>query len=292
MRYIANVIFSVYNNCIRGYNFFLSPPLIRKNIMNKRVNPLKRFGQNYLTDRNIILKIIKEFDPLQNDTVLEIGPGSGALTSELAKIVDHLIAVEIDKRVIDDLLIQFPKAELVNKDFLDVDLNVYSKTKIRIIGNIPYNITSSILFKLIENREIISDALLMVQYEVAKRITGKRGTKDYGILSVILNHFAETDFCFKISPNVFYPKPNVDSAIIKIKFNKVINAEIEDDLFIKVVKASFGNRRKTLKNSLSNSIFKSINFANEKFDFSRRAEELSADEFIDLSKIIKRKLDG
>lgn len=263
--------------------------------MKEKLQPLKRFGQNYLIDKNIINKIIREFDPKLSDVIIEIGPGTGALTSVLIDKVSKLTAVEIDKRVVEKLKEELPKVRIINEDFLKVKLSdiTTSKQKVRIIGNIPYNITSPILFKLIEERSLISDAMLMVQYEVAKRITAKRGTKDYGILSVLMNYFAETKLCFKISPNVFYPKPKVFSAIIQIKFYDFLSTEIDDKLFIKTVKAAFGNRRKTLKNSLSNSIFRSKNSdLSNKLEslshlLSKRAEDLSIQDFIELSKMIK-----
>lgn len=263
--------------------------------MKEKLQPLKRFGQNYLIDKNIINKIIREFDPKLSDVIIEIGPGTGALTSVLIDKVSKLTAVEIDKRVVEKLKEELPKVRIINEDFLKVKLSdiTTSKQKVRIIGNIPYNITSPILFKLIEERSFISDAMLMVQYEVAKRITAKRGTKDYGILSVLMNYFAETKLCFKISPNVFYPKPKVFSAIIQIKFYDLLSTEIDDKLFIKTVKAAFGNRRKTLKNSLSNSIFRSKNSdLSNKLEslshlLSKRAEDLSIQDFIELSKMIK-----
>jgi len=251
--------------------------------------PLKRFGQNYLVDQNIIRKIVREFDPQPNDSILEIGPGTGSLTSFLFDSVQKYVAVEIDKRIIEELHSRFPKIEFINKDFLKIDLRSLcsDQNKIRIIGNIPYNITSPIIFKLIENREVIQDAILMVQYEVAKRITAKEKSKDYGILSVLLNFFSETKLCFKVSPNVFYPKPKVFSAIVHLKFSKSLSREFDTQLFIQVVKAAFGNRRKTLKNSLSNSKFAKIDFSNEKFDLSRRAEELTINEFVELTRLIK-----
>lgn len=263
--------------------------------MKEKLQPLKRFGQNYLIDKNIINKIIREFDPKLSDVIIEIGPGTGALTSVLIDKVSKLTAVEIDKRVVEKLKEELPKVRIINEDFLKVKLSdiTTSKQKVRIIGNIPYNITSPILFKLIEERSLISDAMLMVQYEVAKRITAKRGTKDYGILSVLMNYFAETKLCFKISPNVFYPKPKVFSAIIQIKFYDFLSTEIDDKLFIKTVKAAFGNRRKTLRNSLSNSIFRSKNSdLSNKLEslshlLSKRAEDLSIQDFIELSKMIK-----
>lgn len=263
--------------------------------MEDKIYPLKRFGQNYLVDKNIIKKIIEEFKPDSEDVVLEIGPGTGALTAELVNKVKRFVAVEIDKRAVKQLKEKFPSLEIINKDFLEVNFSefVNKNKKLRIIGNIPYNITSPILFKLINERKFVEDALLMVQYEVAKRITAEKGTKDYGILSVLLNYFAQTKLCFKISPNVFYPKPKVYSAIIKIKFSEEEQKEIDDDLFIKVVKAAFGNRRKVLKNSLSNSIFRTINFTNNESLtnlLARRAEDLSIKDFVQLYEFIKSQL--
>ncbi len=266
--------------------------------MNEKIRPLKRYGQNFLIDKNIIQKIIDEFNPSKDDIVIEIGPGQGALTSYLINKSIKLIVIEIDNRAVQRLKEIFPDLEIINKDFLKIQLkNLAAKRKkLRIIGNIPYNITSPILFKLIEERNFISDALLMVQYEVAKRITAEKGTKDYGILSVLLNYFAKTELCFKISPNVFYPKPKVFSALIKIEFYKSIQDEINDKLFIDVVKAAFGNRRKILKNSLSNSIFRTINFndipknVSISYLLSKRAEELSIRDFILLYKFIEDEL--
>ncbi|MGK9476987.1 16S rRNA (adenine(1518)-N(6)/adenine(1519)-N(6))-dimethyltransferase RsmA [Melioribacter sp. OK-6-Me] len=257
--------------------------------MEQNPRPLKRFGQNYLRDENIIGKIIDEFDIKEGDNILEIGPGRGALTEKLYNKTKSLTIVEIDKRVIDELREKFSLAKIINRDFLTLTLHELKApdSKLRIIGNIPYNITSPILFKLIEERESVSDALLMVQYEVAKRIISSPGTKDYGILSVIMNFFSEVKLCFKISPNVFYPKPKVFSAIIKIMFNKKIPENFDDRLFIDIVKAAFGKRRKTLKNSLGNSMFKDIDFNNLDSLLHKRAEELSTEEFLKLYNFIQ-----
>ena len=252
--------------------------------------PLKRFGQNYLVDQNIVRKIVAEFNPQPHDFVLEIGPGTGSLTSLLQQSIGKYYAVEIDKRIIEELRSKFPKINFVNDDILKLDLDAFAagQNKLRVIGNIPYNITSPILFKLIEKREVVQDAVLMVQLEVAKRITAKEKSKDYGILGVLLNFFSETNLCFKISPNVFYPKPKVFSAVVHLKFNKTLPADVSTNLFIQVVKAAFGNRRKTLKNSLANSKFGEIDFSNYNFDLSRRAEELSIDEFVQLTRLIQK----
>ena len=250
--------------------------------------PLKRFGQNYLTDRNTILKIVNKFNPNKNETTIEIGPGRGALTKELSAISDNITAIEIDNRVIESLEIQFPNVKFLNQDFLKMDFTQFdTPNKIRVIGNIPYNITSPILFRLIENRTLVSDAMLMVQYEVAKRMVSKPRTKDYGILAVILNYFATVNLEFKVPPTVFKPKPKVDSAIISLKFNKNCDENLNDRFFIDVVKAAFGNRRKTLKNSLKNSSFGEMDFTKLKTDLTKRAEELSITDFIKLAKEMK-----
>lgn len=253
--------------------------------MNK-VLPLKRFGQNYLQDQNIVKKIISEIDPKENEFILEIGPGQGALTKHLFESKASFSAIEIDKRVIDDLKNRFTNLNLIQADFLDLDLNSFIKNenqKLRVVGNIPYNITSPILFKLFENNKIISDAVFMVQYEVAKRMAAKMGTKEYGILAVLLNYFGKTKLAFKVSPNVFYPKPNVHSAVIHIYFNDERNDAQFNTMFKSIVKSSFGNRRKTLKNSLSNGIFAEVDFSNCGIDLSLRAEQLTIDDFIKLA---------
>lgn len=259
----------------------------------QKVKPLKRFGQNYLYDKNIINKIIWEINPKPDDTIVEIGPGRGALTEYIYGKVENFIAVELDKRVIKELGLRFPELELIHADFLKIDFNSLrrlEKERIRIVGNIPYNITSPIIFKAIKNSEIIEDAVLMVQLEVAKRMIAKKGTKDYGILAVLLQYFSETNLCFKVSPNAFYPKPKVTSAVVHIKLKRLKISEREQQTFINIVKASFGNRRKKLKNSLSNSIFKEINFTGADIDLSLRAEQLDVNDFIQLADFLHDQL--
>ncbi len=252
----------------------------------QKVKPLKRFGQNYLHDKNIIKKIVREINSQLDDTIVEIGPGRGALTELIYGKTENFIAVEIDTRVIADLQSKFPDLQLIQKDFLKVDLStIYesNKKKLRIIGNIPYNLTSSIIFKIIRNAELIEDAVLMVQNEVAKRMTAKKGSKDYGILTVLLNYFTDTQVCFKVSPNAFYPKPKVTSAVVHLH-SKGLSISIEKrEMFISIVKACFGNRRKTLKNSLGNSIFRELNFSDSDINLSLRAEQLDVKDFLVLT---------
>ncbi len=260
----------------------------------KKHKPLKRFGQNYLKDQNILKKIANQIDPVPDDLILEIGPGNGELTEFIYSKTKNFYAVEIDTRVIEDLQKRFSGLNILQADFLKLDLKNFEKQgqkKIRIIGNIPYNLTSPIIFKLIDNIEVVSDAVLMVQYEVAKRMTANKGTKDYGILAVLLKYFSTTELCFKVSPNVFYPRPKVNSAVVQIRMKeKHFNNEYKQS-FINVVKACFGNRRKTLKNSLGNSIFKELNFAATGIDLTRRAEQLDIKEFESLAVYVLDKSD-
>ncbi len=255
--------------------------------MNK-IQPIKKLGQNFLVDKNIIKKIINQINPLNEDIFLEIGPGQGALTEHLVSKAKKVYAVEIDTRVIEILQKNFPMLNLINQDILKFQFDSLKEKNIRVAGNIPYNITSPILFALIKNRNYITDCHLMMQLEVAKRLIAKKNSRDYGILSVILDYFGTTDFCFKISPNVFYPRPKVYSAIVRINFTKKNIDEEFNKLFIQVVKAAFQNRRKTLKNSLSNSIFKDCSFEKSELDLSKRAEQLSTSDFIELTKHIKQ----
>jgi 16S rRNA (adenine1518-N6/adenine1519-N6)-dimethyltransferase len=258
----------------------------------QKPKPLKRFGQNYLTDHNILAKIADEIDPQPNDKIVEIGPGTGALTAILLERIPAVTAVEIDTRVADKLRETFPALNLIEGNFLVYELDrLYSGRKLRIAGNIPYNLTAPIIFKLIEHHAIISDAVLMVQLEVAQRMTAQKGTKDYGILNIILKHFVDVKIAFKVSPNVFYPRPRVHSAVVHIRFRNRHSDKASDSYFINTVKAAFGNRRKTLKNSLSNSIFAGIDFSGSGIDLSLRAEQLDPEDFIKLSKFIRSKLE-
>ena len=258
--------------------------------MNQHPRPLKRFGQNYLVEQNIVKKIISEFAPTHENVIIEIGPGRGVLTEHLNKTGATIYAVEIDKRVIDELKEKFENVHFINKDFLKANLDEFgNKKKLRIIGNIPYNITSPILFKLIDNLNLVSDALFMVQFEVAQRIVAKPRTKEYGILSVILNHFFDVKLCFKVPPTVFYPRPKVDSAIIKLTASQVIDS-FDNKLFINTVKGAFGNRRKNLKNSYSNSILSAYKFDSFPVELTRRAEELTISDYIKIYEFFKQQI--
>jgi len=252
------------------------------------IKPLKKFGQNYLTDPNIISKLISILSLKYNDSLIEIGPGKGSITKQIYPLIEKFYAIEIDTRVIQDLSEKFENLKIFNTDIKKIKFHDLGITPpIKIIGNIPFNLTGEILFKLVEEKEIVSEASLIVSYEIAKRLVAKKRTKEYGALTVIFNYLSTIKLVSKVSKNVFFPKPNIDAAIISIKFNKSENPKIDRNTFIKIVKASFGNRRKTLYNSLRNSIFANCDFTSLGFPMNKRAEELELNDFIILSEFVQ-----
>ncbi|MFA6980653.1 MAG: 16S rRNA (adenine(1518)-N(6)/adenine(1519)-N(6))-dimethyltransferase RsmA [Ignavibacteriaceae bacterium] len=254
---------------------------------NRKFKPLKKFGQNYLKDKNILRKIAEEMNILENDVVVEIGPGTGALTEFLVEKSKNIHAVEIDTRVTADLQTRFPFIKIIQSDFLKFDLQSLSESvgkKLRIVGNIPYNITSPILFKLIESRKFVADAVLMMQLEVAQRILSKPNSKEYGILSSFLNAYTKPELLFKVSPNVFYPKPKVFSAVMR--FSLIEEVPIADDkLYLQLIKAAFSKRRKTLKNCFADTIFETLDLIKCGINPIQRAETLSVNDFMTLANL-------
>ena len=248
----------------------------------------KKWGQNFLADTNLLRKIVRTINPTADDTILEIGPGEGALTEHVLPLVKYMAAIEIDPKLIkylngrDDL----QDCHFIHKDVLWQKLdNLPIPTPIKIIGNIPYNITSPILFWLIEQRAHWTEAFFMVQKEMADRLTGEVGTKSYGRLTVMIGAFLNVKTCFTIPPDVFIPKPKVKSAIIKLV--KRHDPLIEDkyfERFEKIVAAAFSQRRKMLRNTLSD--FGLPEEIQKKIDFTRRPETLSISEFSELAKTI------
>ena len=253
---------------------------------NKRIYPKKSLGQNYLIDENICRNIVSGFEIDKNDNVIEIGPGQGAITGYLLEKTRNLSVIEIDGNNCGILRDRYKDLDVINRDILKTDLKFLAEKyggKLRFIGNIPYNITTEIIFRLIDAREFVTDAQLMIQEEVARRLAAKPGNKDYGITSVLLQVCSKPELRFKVSHNCFYPKPKVDSRIIYIDFTQSLEKNIKDMTFFrKFVKAAFSQRRKTLKNSLK---ILELNLGKADFDFSRRAETLELNEFIELSNL-------
>ena len=248
------------------------------------MKPLKRFGQNFLTDPRYISKIVDTFNPLPDDSVLEIGPGKGAITEKLLDSGCDLRVAEIDTRAIELLHEKYPSLQIIEGDFMEVWLReVAGGRKLRVVGNIPYNITTPIIFKLLEEREHVNDVMLMVQLEVARRITAPPNNKEYGILSVVLGVYATLTYHFKVPSTVFFPKPKVDSAIITLKFDQDENLIKDHKLFRKVVRTAFNQRRKTLRNALSPVLETLPKGYISPVDLGRRAEQLTPEEFIHLA---------
>ena len=236
----------------------------------------KKWGQNFLQDPNIIRKIVTQLDPQLHDVVIEIGPGKGALTFELAKQVQTVHAIEIDPLLVTHLSEHLPKnVNVIHQDILDFDLNQIS-SDVKIIGNLPYNITSPIIFKFL-NCSGWSKMVFMTQKEVAQRITSIHGNKTYGRLSVMTQALSNVELSFTVPKTVFFPQPNVTSAILTFE---PINTTIPDiHHFSQVVKQAFSQRRKILRNTL-----KDLFSAEELGEFSsKRAEELSVQDFITLT---------
>jgi 16S rRNA (adenine1518-N6/adenine1519-N6)-dimethyltransferase len=256
--------------------------------------PKKFLGQNFLVDHNIAKKIVASLEINSEDVIVEIGPGQGVLTKYISLLTENFVAVELDKSIYEKLTFEYEgKLKLIHKDFLKVDLenDIYNlidiksagNRKLKIIGNIPYNITTEILFKLYDSVEIVDSAILMMQKEVAKRLTAQPHTKDYGILAIQTQVHCDPKILFHVPPTAFFPKPNVDSSIVRFDFKKT-KFEIQDkELFKTLIKQSFSQRRKTMKNSLKK-FFENVNISPDKidFDFTRRAETVSIEEYIGL----------
>lgn len=224
----------------------------------KKVIAKKKFSQNFLLDENIINNIIEKSGADNETGVIEIGPGLGALTKKLIKVAKKMLIYEIDDELIpylNDFFKEYKNYKLFNKDILKIDVNkdikdyFFDVNKIIVISNLPYHITTPIIMKFLEGVNGIDSLTLMMQLEVAKRITSKPNTKDYNALSVIIQHQTRSEYLFKVPKSVFYPKPNVDSAVIKLTVRKdIFNNEHKD--FYKFVHACFSQRRKTLVNNL------------------------------------------
>jgi len=243
----------------------------------------KKWGQNFLVDNNLLEKIINNVKIDSNENVLEIGPGQGALSEKLVGICNELHMVEIDRDLI-AILKQHNKlsqAEIINQDILKVDLPTLDIENPVVVGNIPYNITSPIVFWLIKHLASWNRAYLMVQKELAQRLTAKIGTKDYSRLTVMTSLYFDIKICFLISPNVFLPKPKVQSAFIEIiKKENPSHHNINLKSFDQVVRMAFNQRRKMLRNSLSSL---NIDIKNCGIDFTERPEQLSVEDFIQIS---------
>ena len=257
----------------------------------------KRFGQNFLIDSNIVKKIVDTSNVNENTIVIEIGPGIGAMTELLAEKAKKVICFEIDKDMVEIITNEvigkgIKNVEVKEMDFLKVDLKDYDLTSDRVIvvSNLPYYITTPIIFKLL-GEDVVSEIYVMVQDEVARRLVGMPGTKDYGSLSVMINFLSHAKFEFKVGRNCFLPAPNVDSAIVSIKRKKNDYNLKNEGNFLKFIQDIFEMRRKTLINNLLKKISISRDeieskFIENDFDINVRSESLSLDQIVKLYRVL------
>ena len=244
----------------------------------------KKLGQNFLTDRNIPRKIVRESGIAPGDRVLEIGPGFGALSTAILEALPSFTAIEKDPELAGFIRREHPEIELIEGDFLKVPLEpIAGNGRIAVLGNIPYSITSPILFRLLDNRHLISSATLMMQHEVALRLAAEPGTKEYGILAVQMQAFCEVKYLFKVGRAVFKPRPEVDSAVIRM-VPKPEDPVADSEGFRNFVRCAFHQRRKTLLNNLKESYDTSSVPAST---LRLRAEALCVEELIALFQLLR-----
>jgi 16S rRNA (adenine1518-N6/adenine1519-N6)-dimethyltransferase len=268
------------------------------------IKPNKKLGQSFLIDINVINRIVHAANISQEDIVVEIGAGIGVLTENIAKKAKRVIAVEIDRNLVEvlkDKLGVYDNVEVHSGDILKFDFNSISEThssKIKIIGNVPYNISSPLIFRLLSFRPVISDFMLMLQKEIVQRLVSVPDNKIYGVPSVILQMFATAEKILDVPATCFFPQPKVESAIIRGVFREHPLFPLQDEIFFTVlVKAAFAQRRKMLINNLKNAKFleglsdddlkEALDAAG--IDGKRRGETLSISEFGNLSNILKEK---
>lgn len=228
---------------------------------------------------------------------MEIGPGEGAMTRPLAEAGVRLVAVELDRRAVEGLRAEFGnRISILAQDILTVDFRELARqagSAIRIVGNIPYNITSPILFQILDQRESVRDATLMMQREVARRLAARPGTKDYGILSVSFGIWTEVELLFEVAPGAFRPPPMVFSTVVRLRTLAVPRAPVRDEMFFRgMVRAVFGQRRKMLRNTLQSFIGKTGLALPGEFALKERPEELSPEELVDLANRLQAVVQG
>jgi 16S rRNA (adenine1518-N6/adenine1519-N6)-dimethyltransferase len=249
------------------------------------VRAKKHLGQHFLTDKNIALKIVDSLSRAGDYTqVLEVGPGMGILTDFLLQKENlETYLIDLDAESVQYLDRKYPQLQkrLIHGDFLALDFKNTFRSTVGIIGNFPYNISSQIIFKVLENRNQVPEMVGMFQKEVAERCSAKAGTKEYGILTVLINAYYKVEYLFTVKAGVFNPPPKVLSAVIRLTRREIQNLDCDEKLFWKVVKAGFNQRRKTLRNALSSLINKDKISNDPMLDL--RAERLTVEDFVYLT---------
>ncbi|MDZ7738347.1 MAG: 16S rRNA (adenine(1518)-N(6)/adenine(1519)-N(6))-dimethyltransferase RsmA [Bacteroidales bacterium] len=248
------------------------------------VRAKKHLGQHFLTDRNIARKIAMSLEAQTYSSVLEIGPGTGILTSYLIERgFDELKLIEIDREAADYISREYKDVELIRGDFLGLDLDEHFTGQMGIIGNFPYNISSQIMFRVLKYRDKVYELAGMMQKEVAERIVSPPGSKVYGILSVLLQAYYNVEILFTVPPRVFRPPPKVQSAVIRLVRKEKQIRDYDEQLFFRLVKVSFNQRRKIIRNSLKPLV--DMSGIDDKI-LTRRPEELDVVGFIELTRLV------
>ena len=262
--------------------------------MMKLVRPKKNLGQHFLTDLTIAKRIADTVDACPDIPILEVGPGMGVMTQYLVEKPRPFKVVEIDRESVAYLNEHFPKLRenILGDDFLRMDLQqVFDGQQFVLTGNYPYDISSQIFFKMLVNRDLIPCCTGMIQHEVALRMASKPGNKAYGILSVLIQAWYDVEYLFTVEPSVFNPPPKVQSAVIRMTRNKVSQLNCDEQLFKKVVKTVFNQRRKMLRVSLRQLLpTDSPLFTSDSSFLTRRPEQLSIEEFVDLTNQVEKAL--
>ena len=249
------------------------------------VKPKKHLGQHFLLDDSVSKRIASSISCFSENTkVLEIGPGTGALSKYLLAENKNVIAYEIDRESVDYLAANFPDLDVRKEDFLKLDFTEFGNQKLIVIGNFPYNISSQILFKILEAKELVVELVGMFQKEVALRVSQQPGNKQYGILSVLIQAYFDVEYLFTVDEHVFDPPPKVKSGVIRIKRNTTTKLSCDEKLFKRIVKTAFNQRRKMIRNSLK--IFLNDKKTNHPL-FTMRPEQLAVQDFIELTNILE-----
>ena len=246
------------------------------------VHPKKHLGQHFLTDPSIAQRIVEALQPGSGDTVVEIGPGKGVLTALLLEKDIRLLPVEIDGESVLYLKKQWPLLAdlIIEADFLKMHIEKHIPGHFHLIGNFPYNISSQIFFRVLQYRQQIPTVVCMIQKEVAGRIASPPGSRDYGILSVLLQAYYNINYLFTVKPGSFFPPPRVHSGVIKLTRNQRLALPCNEKLFFEVVKTTFNQRRKMIRNSIKSIL---LNLDGEFELLSKRPEQLGVPEFIELT---------
>lgn len=262
--------------------------------MNNQHKPRKRFGQNFLIDQQVIGQIVAAINPTPEDNLIEIGPGMAAITEHLVKLCPSMTLVELDRDLIEFLkqkLIDYPAVSMINSDALKTDFGaLYQDEKMRLVGNLPYNISTPLLFHLLETREKIRDMHFMLQREVVDRLSASPGQKSYGRLSVMIQYHCRVMPLIPVPPTSFNPAPKVQSAVVRLTpYSEVPYKADNLKLLSQIVNLCFQQRRKTLKNCL-NTLTQYLSQDTAVVDLTKRPEQLTVEEFVTLCNCINKNM--